>query len=230
MIADKQTPWLSNFVKTAAFLSIEVAGQPTYRKEMQLWGITGLMGAGKSQARSYLESKNYPAIDADAVARVLLSAQFPLNLEKLKELFGPQVLKSATEVDRTLIRSQISTDDSLRKKFESWLHPLIRLYNEDLEAQWRKSGAKIAFIEGTRLVESGATERLDGLILVTCDEAIRVERLKARAEMSPEEQSRLAKTQNLELMRKHATLEWDNSRRLVDLKQQIDRFLSELAK
>jgi dephospho-CoA kinase len=192
---------------------------------MELWGITGLMGSGKSMARRYLESLEFPAVDADAVARILLSLEHPENLDKLKEIFGPTVVSDKFVVDRPLIRLKISNNEILRKKFEAWLHPEIRKYNEVLEDAWRKSGAKVGFIEGTRLVESGALSRLTGLIFVDCPEAIRRERLHLRGEMNPEEQDRLARTQDENLMRQNADVIWDNSGDTHAFSKQIDQFL-----
>jgi dephospho-CoA kinase len=192
---------------------------------MERWGITGLMGSGKSEAKRYLKSKGYPVSDADDVARQLLSSEFPENLAKLQEIFGTEVLSKNNNVDRGLIRKAISHNPTLRQEFEGWLHPLIRLHNRQLIARWESQGHQLCFIEGTRLVESGAHLELAGLILVTTPESLRVERLKTRGEMTAEDQKALLKTQDEELMRKFAKVVWENSLTPANLHRQIDTFL-----
>jgi dephospho-CoA kinase len=191
---------------------------------MEQWGITGLIGSGKSEARRYLESQGFPAIDADQVARLLQSKEHPENLEKLKTLFGDSVLFPNREVNRGVIRKKIGSDERVRKSYEAWIHPEIRKYNEEWALRHSAQGAKVVFIEGTRLVESGAVQRLQGLILVTCHPEIRRQRLKERGEMSPDDQERLAKTQDEELMKKHAQVIWENSGTVAEFHQQIDAF------
>ncbi len=186
------------------------------------------MGSGKSEVKRYLETSGFPVLDADEVARKLLSADYPEHLLKLKEFFGPEVLDVQGALNRGHVRSSISRSPELRQKFEGWIHPLIRSANRSKIAEWEKAGQKIAFIEGTRLVESGAFRELDGLILVTAPEALRLERLKARGEMSPEEQLALMRTQDEALMREHATQILANDGSLEDLRNQIDKFIGSL--
>lgn len=52
---------------------------------MEVWGITGVIGSGKSSAIAYLKEKGYPVIDADQVSRIVVERD---TEEEGKEGFG----------------------------------------------------------------------------------------------------------------------------------------------
>ena len=66
---------------------------------MEIIGITGQIGAGKSTVCASLRKRGYTHIDADAVAKSLYVPGGPL-LEKLAEIFGSQILTTTGELDK----------------------------------------------------------------------------------------------------------------------------------
>ena len=194
---------------------------------MQLWGVTGVMGSGKSQALGFLKARSCPVIDTDEVSRQVVDPNEPEGpstlLEIQKQLGEKCVLPNGT-LDRSRLRQLIASSSTVRGQLEKLLHPKILARVLNWSAQHSKSA--LGFVEGTRLIESGLTTQLKGLIVVTAPEELRVARIVARDHSTPALARALLATQNEALMKNHATVLWDNSSTQQALEQQIDAFLN----
>lgn len=87
-------------------------------------GLTGGIASGKSTVAELFQALAVPVIDADAVARDVVSPGEPA-LAEIRQIFGPQVLKSTGELDRARLRKVIFNDPTERRRLEDILHPRI---------------------------------------------------------------------------------------------------------
>ncbi len=195
---------------------------------IQVWGLTGYAGAGKSSAIQYLASEGYPVCDADKLSQQVLDPATPegkTNLIHLKKILGDKALLPDGSPDRDFLRRVVAENGIGRKRFEDWIFPLIIERFEKIRQEWEKDEHQLGFIEGSRLVESGYVAKLEGLIVVTAAEEIRVKRLIQQRGMTKEAASAFLQAQRGSIAEQQAQFVWNNSSTLLELHKQIEVFL-----
>jgi len=195
---------------------------------MIVWGITGVIGSGKSTACNYLKSKGYPVCDADQVARLVVdrnTAEGKEGFAQIYKAFGATVLNKVGQLDRAALRKRMMTNPPDRDTLEAILHPLIRDYIQNIMRQWKTQNVEIGFIEGARLVESGFHKMLAGIIIVTASNEQRIKRLMKRDSMAEDEVRMMFGLQDESFMRRDSKVEWKNEKKEDVFFKQIDAFL-----
>lgn len=197
---------------------------------MEIWGITGVIGSGKSSAIAHLYSKGFPVLDADQASRKVVDKNTPEGKEGFAQIyraFGPEVLNNLGDLDRGKLRQRMMRNPSDRETLERILHPLIFKYITGQMTNWKASGAKLGFIEGSRLVESGFHNHLAGIIIVTAPEAKRIQRVMKRDSMGKDEVAMMFNLQDELVMKRVAKIEWKNDKSVKDLENIVDAFVEE---
>src|SRR6266536_586266 len=95
-------------------------------------GLTGGIGAGKSEVARRLASYGAVVIDADAVARQVVAPGTPGLAEVVAE-FGPDVQRGDGTLDRDRLGQLVFADDSLRMKLNAIIHPRVAGRMAELE-------------------------------------------------------------------------------------------------
>ena len=191
--------------------------------------IAGSNGSGKSTAMKLVNELGYPCIDADQVSRIVVDKkreEGKKGFALIYKAFGSEVLNNLGELDRPALRKRMMRNPDDRKVLESILHPLILEYITKVMTEWKSSGTKLAFIEGTRLIESNFHNMLSGIVVVTASEALKIKRLMKRDSMGRDEVFQMLQLQNEILMKRIAKHEWKNESSEAALKKQIQDFIA----
>ena len=88
-------------------------------------GLTGGIGSGKSAVSQWFETQGIVVVDADIVAREIVTIGQPALLE-IQKAFGDWVLLSNGELDRRALREHIFKTPEARQQLEYITHPAIR--------------------------------------------------------------------------------------------------------
>jgi len=138
-------------------------------------GLTGGIGSGKSTAAKMLSELGVPVLDLDKVGREMLNQE---NIQaQLREAFGEIICDQDGNINRTSLASLAFKDTVNTQKLNAILHPAIRAY----EAVWLSQQSSLyVVIEASVLLESGAGMRMDSVVVVLADVAIRQARVLAR--------------------------------------------------
>jgi len=156
---------------------------------MKVYGLTGGIGSGKSTAGRLLQSLGAELIDADEIARDVVRPGTP-GLRELVAAFGTEILSPEGALDRKRLGSLVFAEASLRARLNSITHPLIAAETarrlQDLGAR----GVPFAFYEAALLVDNGAHQALDGLVVVECEPRTQRARIMARDGLSELEADR----------------------------------------
>jgi dephospho-CoA kinase len=196
---------------------------------MQVWGITGLTGTGKSTATEYLQSKGYPSIHLEDISRRLINkdtAEGREGFEKIYKIFGNQVLNAQGGLDRSKLMRRLMLNPVEKKMLEEAIDPLVAKAIDPYRIRWKESGNPIAFIEGSRLFESGIDKGLRGVVALKVDFDKRVKRLAKRDTMGIDEVKLMCQIQDTDLIARLATEFIDNNGSLADLKKRLDKFVN----
>jgi len=138
------------------------------------------MGSGKSTVASVFSALDVPVYDSDARAKQLYYA--PEVKRRVVELLGVKAYSADNELlDKEWIAQQVFSDSGKLALLNALIHPLVA---EDF-FNWccMHRGCSYVLKEAAILIESGAHEGLDALIVVEADRAVRLERISGREDM-----------------------------------------------
>ena len=188
-------------------------------------GLTGGLGAGKSEALLALGELGAATLSTDAVVHDLLQG------DDLRELvaarLGSEVLRDGA-LDRSAIAERVFGDDDARRWLEGELWPRVG----ERVARWREEldsaspAPRAAVVEVPLLFESGMDAVFDRTIAVVADEAVRGERAGARGHASVAERTGRQLTQAEKAQRADFTVRNDGS--LEELKESLSQVLGKL--
>ena len=149
-------------------------------------GLTGSIAVGKSHVLSIFRELGCHAIDADQIAREVVTPDSE-GLKLVVENFGREVLQPDGSLDRKKLGAIVFADEAKRRQLNSILHPLIIAAQDEQIRQIEQSDPKgIVIIDAALMIESGGYRRMDKLIVVYCEPEIQLERLMRRDGLSRE--------------------------------------------
>ena len=139
-------------------------------------GLSGGIGAGKSEAGKAFGDLGAVVIDADALAREAVAPQTD-GLARIGRLF-PHVITRDGSLDRRALATIIFTDAAARDAVNAIVHPWVRARAAALEST---AGAdQIVIHEVPLLFESGFYRWCDANVVVVAQEETRRQRVVAR--------------------------------------------------
>jgi dephospho-CoA kinase len=180
-------------------------------------GLTGGLGAGKSEALRLLGELGAATLSTDAVVHELLQGD-DVRAE-LAERFGSEVAS-----DRALIAGRVFGNEEDRVWLEGILWPLVG----ERVAQWRASVPEdqVAVVEVPLLFESGMESVFDATIAVIADEETRSARAAARGHTAVAERTGRQLSQREKAQKADFAVRNDGS--LDELKHTLSRVLATL--
>src|SRR5262249_12889104 len=155
-------------------------------------GLTGGIASGKSTAAKFFGALGVPILDSDQVARDLVEPGQP-PLERLVERFGPSILTPDGHLDRPALRDIVFSDPKARSDLEALTHPAI---GAALEARSAAAGGPYQVIVIPLLVEKNLASHVDRVLVVDCDEALQIRRLRDRDGSTPEQAQAILNAQS----------------------------------
>ncbi|MEA2388854.1 MAG: dephospho-CoA kinase [Thermoleophilaceae bacterium] len=142
-------------------------------------GLTGGIGAGKSEALAALERLGAATLSSDAVVHEILATDEVRD--DLVERLGPDVAPGGG-VDRNAVAQVVFGDDEARGWLEGYLWPRVgeRIVSWRSSLDSREPAPRAAVVEVPLLFESGMEAGFDRTIAVVADDDLRAERIGAR--------------------------------------------------
>lgn len=190
-------------------------------------GLTGGIGAGKSEALTALGALGAATLSTDAVVHELLSGDELRDL--IVERLGPEVAPGGA-LDRSQIAERVFADDSQRAWLEGELWPRVgarvATWKEEVEAA--DPAPPAAVVEVPLLFESGMEQAFEHTIAVVADEVIRAERAEGRGHAAVE--SRTTRQLSQEEKAQRADFVVRNDGGLQELKEALSRVLATIGR
>ncbi len=187
-------------------------------------GLTGGLGAGKSEALRTLAELGAATLSTDELAHVVLAAERDAVVERL----GPEVAPGG-EIDRSLVAERVFGDEEARGWLEGFLWPRVgaRVMEWRAEMEAARPAPPALVVEVPLLFESGMEAIFDRTIAVVAEEGLRERRAGARghAAVAAREQRQLSQEEKAQ--RADYTVRNDGT--LQELKVVLSRILAKLA-
>jgi dephospho-CoA kinase len=147
-------------------------------------GLTGGIGSGKSTVGALLAEHGAVIIDSDALAREVVAAG-SAGLAAVVDVFGPEVLTTAGELDRAAMGRRVFADPAARARLEAVIHPLVRRRAAEIEAAAPTDAVVVHDIP--LLVETGQAGSFDVVVVVDAPVELQIDRLTRERDMTAEE-------------------------------------------
>jgi dephospho-CoA kinase len=182
-------------------------------------GLTGGIGAGKSEVSARLAALGAVIIDADAVAREVVAPGTP-GLAAVVTAFGPGVLAVDGSLDRPRLGEIVFADAGLLAQLNAIVHPLVSQRMLQLEAE-APAGAVVVH-DVPLLAENGLAGLYDVVVVVDVPAEVQLDRLvRLRGMPADQARARLAAQASREQRLAIADIVVDNSGPLADLDAQV---------
>ncbi|SFU54283.1 dephospho-CoA kinase [Clostridium sp. DSM 8431] len=185
-------------------------------------GLTGGIGTGKSTVSAMFISSGFKVIDADLIARDVLS-RYPEILDKVRIEFGEGFFDWKGQFRRKEFGNHIFRFPKQRIRYEEIIMPYIFKEIDEAFKRYEEKGEKLVILDAPTLIENGMDKDMDYVILVWADTNTQIQRVKFRDKLSQSEAiSRINAQMQMEEKKKHANILINNGGDLVTTKKQVD--------
>lgn len=150
-------------------------------------GLTGGIAAGKSVVGEMFVGLGAHLVQADRIAHSLMQPGEPVYNEVVRH-FGREILDPDGSINRAklaeLAFARAEADDNRPARIDELnriVHPaVIRSQDEWMHAMSQQDPHGVAVVEAALLIEAGAANGFDALVVVTCNPEQRAERFAKR--------------------------------------------------
>jgi dephospho-CoA kinase len=191
-------------------------------------GLTGGIGAGKSEVSRLLVEHGAVLIDADRIAREVVAPGTP-GLAAVVEAFGEQVLAADGSLDRPGLGAIVFSDPEKLNVLNSIVHPLVGARSRELE----NSAADDAVVihDVPLLAENGLAPLYDLVVVVDTSPETQLDRLLRQRGMTEEDaRARMAAQASREKRLEIADVVIDNDVPLDVLRRRVTEVWADLVR
>ncbi|MDX3574406.1 dephospho-CoA kinase [Streptomyces sp. ID05-47C] len=191
-------------------------------------GLTGGIGAGKSEVSRLLVACGAVLIDADRIAREVVAPGTP-GLAAVVETFGEGVLAEDGSLDRPKLGSIVFADPDRLAALNAIVHPLVGARSRELESAAPEDAVVVHDVP--LLTENGLAPLYDVVVVVDADPATQLDRLvRLRGMTEDDARARMAAQATREQRRQIADIVVDNDVPLPDLERRVKDVWAELVR
>ncbi|MFF7241244.1 dephospho-CoA kinase [Streptomyces collinus] len=191
-------------------------------------GLTGGIGAGKSEVSRLLVEHGAVLIDADRIAREVVAPGTP-GLTAVVEAFGPDVLTPDGSLDRPGLGSIVFADPEKLATLNAIVHPLVGTRSRALEDAAADDAVVIHDVP--LLTENGLAPLYDLVIVVDTSPETQLDRLVRQRGMTEHDaRARMAAQATREQRREIADIVIDNDVPLDTLRKRVAEVWDELTR
>jgi len=137
-------------------------------------GLTGGIGAGKSEVSRRLQALGALVIDSDRLAREVVAPGSD-GLGEVAAEFGDQMVQDDGTLDRTALGVRVFADEAARRRLEEIIHPRVK--KRAAEVEEAAGPHPVVVHDVPLLVETHRQHDYDVVIVVDVPEQVQAERL-----------------------------------------------------
>lgn len=198
---------------------------------MKFIGITGGVGAGKTEILQYLSEKEHTRVMlADEIAHDLMKPGTECFRKIIDTFILEDILAADGSLDRKKLAQVIFSSEEKRLKMNAIVHPAVKAYvREQLQLERERKQLKFLVLEAALLIEDHYDELCDELWYIYATEEKRTIRLILSRGYSEKKVEQIFASQlSEEIYRKKCKVTIDNNGNLSETFLQIDKALESL--
>ena len=153
---------------------------------MQVIGLTGGIGTGKSQAARILEELGAVVINADVLGHLAYRSNTD-GWRRIVDAFGPEVVGPEGEIDRKRLGRIVFSDSNAKARLDAIVWPQIAILARRQIENLRKEETDTIVLEAAVLVEAGWDTLVDEVWVTHAPRNLVQQRLKLRDGLTTEE-------------------------------------------
>lgn len=181
-------------------------------------GLTGGIASGKSTVSGFFQQLGITIVDADLIAREVVSPNSPALIE-ITNQFGDDILLPSGELNRAKLRHIIFQDEEAKAWLNDLLHPLIR---QEIVAQLNSAKGPFVVLDAPLLFENGLDKLCAKTAVVDIPVEMQILRATKRDGVTQAQIKNIIKAQMpREEKRVKANFIIDNSQSLQNTQQQV---------
>ncbi|MER6492262.1 dephospho-CoA kinase [Streptomyces griseorubiginosus] len=191
-------------------------------------GLTGGIGAGKSEVSRLLVEHGAVLIDADRIAREVVAPGTP-GLAAVVAAFGEEVLAEDGGLDRPKLGSIVFADPDRLAVLNSIVHPLVGTRSRELESAAAEDAVVVHDVP--LLAENSLAPLYDLVVVVDASPRTQLDRLvRLRGMTEQDARARMAAQATREKRLEIADIVIDNDVPLDDLRQRVQDVWGDLVR
>jgi dephospho-CoA kinase len=191
---------------------------------MQIVGLTGSIGMGKSAIAAMLRARGVPVFDADQEVHRLYEAD---AVPAVEAAFPGTTVGG--RVDRAKLAASLAAEPARFHVLEEIVHPLVRQAEKRFLGEIDKWGGRIGVLEIPLLYETGLDSQVDQVVVVSAPLEVQRQRVLARLGMTAMRlDALLARQLPDDEKRRRADFVVDTGGTLADSETQVDAILDAL--
>ncbi|MGV9882041.1 dephospho-CoA kinase [Streptomyces sp. NPDC003006] len=191
-------------------------------------GLTGGIGAGKSEVSRLLVASGAVLIDADKIAREVVEPGTP-GLAAVVDAFGREILAPDGSLDRPRLGAIVFADAGKLAVLNSIVHPLVGARSAELERS--ASDDAVVVHDVPLLAENGLAPLYDVVVVVDASPETQLDRLVRLRGMSEQDaRARMAAQATREERLEAADIVIDNDGPLEGLRERVGEVWADLVR
>ncbi|MBQ0138978.1 MAG: dephospho-CoA kinase [Kurthia sp.] len=188
-------------------------------------GLTGSIASGKSTVAKMLEQYEFPIVDADLVARVVVEPGKPA-LQQIKNKFGEDIVLEDGNLNRPKLGNIIFNDPKKRLDLNAIMHPAIRKEMLEQRDKCLRDGHPVVIMDIPLLFESKLQHFVEKILVVSVTEENQLRRLMERNELSEADaRARISSQLPISVKEEGADAVIYNNESLEETQQQLEAIL-----
>lgn len=190
-------------------------------------GITGGIATGKTTVTTFLRKLNYEVIDADIIAKDIMSNNQDV-LANIMDNFPEAIDSKSKVINRKILADIIFHNPMQRQLLNSIVHPLVK---QNIIEKISLSRENIIFVDVPLLYETSFDDLFDYVIVIYTDSQTQLERLRSRDNISIDyAKTKISAQMSLEDKKKKADFIIDNSGDVESTKKQMLEIIDIISK
>jgi len=157
-----------------------MCGKMRENRRPPLVGITGGMGAGKTQVAHIFTECGAAIIDADQIGHTVLADNKEI-CARIVERFGEDVRTTHGDINRRQLGALVFADRQAMEDLNAIMHPvMIRLIARRVVELGQSGEYSMIAVDAALLYEAAVEDSFDAILAVSAPEALRVQRCMER--------------------------------------------------
>jgi|FLOH01.1.fsa_nt_gi dephospho-CoA kinase len=149
-------------------------------------GVTGSIGSGKSTVTKLLKDLGASSSNSDHVAKEILYSMGYVR-DALVAHFGTQILDPDGGISRHNLAQVVFNNRNNQKFINNLIHPLVHQETENMMERAERQNDAWFIVDAPLMFESGISEQMDKVLVVTAPDGQRIKRVCERNQMSEQD-------------------------------------------